>query len=216
LTLRTTEQSKEAKVEPAKAHILIVDDEDALRHLITDHLTHDGFDVDAASCAAEAAEKLIQTPYDVVVTDLVLPDKSGVALLEETLLRSPGTIVIMMTGHATIETAVEAMKKGAYEYLTKPFQLIQLTTIIRNGLTERSLRSESKARSSAVPFIELPEEGIDFQHVVAGIERELIVQSLRRTNGNKKLAAKLLSLKRTTLIEKIKRIGLDERIATSA
>ena len=199
-------------MEPAKVHILIVDDEDALRHLITDHLTHDGFDVDAASCAAEAAEKLIQTRYDVVVTDLVLPDKSGVAVLEETLLRSPGTIAIMMTGHATIETAVEAMKKGAYEYLTKPFQLIQLTTIIRNGLTE----VESKTRSSAVPFIELPEEGIDFQHVVAGIERELIAQSLRRTNGNKKLAAKLLSLKRTTLIEKIKRIGLDDRIATSA
>ena len=60
------------------------------------------------------------------------------------------------------------------------------------------------------PLIEIPEEGINFQNVVTDMERELILQSLRRTNGNKKLAAKLLNLKRTTLIEKIKRIGLRE------
>src|SRR5437899_3275908 len=67
-----------------------------------------------------------------------------------------------------------------------------------------------------VPFIEIPEEGINFQNVVTDMERELILQSLRKTNGNKKLAAKLLNLKRTTLIEKIKRIGLVEHMAVSA
>ena len=67
-----------------------------------------------------------------------------------------------------------------------------------------------------VPFIEIPEEGINFQNVVTDMERELILQSLRKTNGNKKLAAKLLNLKRTTLIEKIKRIGLGEQVAASA
>jgi len=61
-----------------------------------------------------------------------------------------------------------------------------------------------------VPLIEIPEEGINFQNVVTDMERELILQSLRKTNGNKKLAAKMLNLKRTTLIEKIKRIGLGE------
>ncbi len=67
-----------------------------------------------------------------------------------------------------------------------------------------------------VPLIEIPEEGINFQNVVTDMERELILQSLRKTNGNKKLAAKLLNLKRTTLIEKIKRIGLGEQVAVSA
>ena len=67
-----------------------------------------------------------------------------------------------------------------------------------------------------VPLIEIPEEGINFQNVVTDMERELIVQSLRKTNGNKKLAAKLLNLKRTTLIEKIKRIGLRQNITASA
>jgi len=66
------------------------------------------------------------------------------------------------------------------------------------------------------PLIEIPEGGINFQNVVTDMERELILQSLRKTNGNKKLAAKLLNLKRTTLIEKIKRIGLGEQVAASA
>jgi len=63
---------------------------------------------------------------------------------------------------------------------------------------------------SYVPFIEIPEEGINFDDIVTDMERELILQSLRKTKGNKKMAAKLLNLKRTTLIEKIKRIGLRE------
>jgi len=67
---------------------------------------------------------------------------------------------------------------------------------------------QSRDASTYVPLIEIPEEGINLQNVVTDMERELISQSLRRTNGNKKLAAKLLNLKRTTLIEKIKRIGL--------
>ena len=67
-----------------------------------------------------------------------------------------------------------------------------------------------------VPLIEIPEEGINFTNVVTDMERELILQSLRKANGNKKLAAKLLNLKRTTLIEKIKRIGLTEHMAASA
>jgi transcriptional regulator with PAS, ATPase and Fis domain len=75
---------------------------------------------------------------------------------------------------------------------------------------------QNRDSSSHVPMIEIPEEGINFQNVVTDMERELILQSLRRTNGNKKLAAKLLNLKRTTLIEKIKRIGLLEQMSASA
>ena len=77
-------------------------------------------------------------------------------------------------------------------------------------------RINNREALNYVPFIEIPEEGINFQNVVTDMERELILQSLRKTNGNKKLAAKLLNLKRTTLIEKIKRIGLGEQVAASA
>jgi transcriptional regulator with PAS, ATPase and Fis domain len=75
---------------------------------------------------------------------------------------------------------------------------------------------ENRESSNLVPLIDIPEEGINFQNIVTDMERELILQSLRKTNGNKKLAAKLLNLKRTTLIEKIKRIGLHENMTVTA
>jgi DNA-binding NtrC family response regulator len=75
---------------------------------------------------------------------------------------------------------------------------------------------QSRDGMNYVPMIEIPEEGINFTNIVNGMERELIVQGLRKAKGNKKLAAKLLNLKRTTLIEKIKRIGLTEHMSTAA
>ena len=87
-------------MEPTKPHILVVDDEADLRRLIVEHLTLEGFDVESASSAEDAAEKMTRTAYDVVVTDLVLPGKSGVDLLEDTLVRSPGTIVTARTDRA--------------------------------------------------------------------------------------------------------------------
>ncbi len=86
----------------------------------------------------------------------------------------------------------------------------------RTGIVPADLPHQIQAKTqNSTPFVEIPDEGIDFQTVVTDMERELITQSLRRTNGNKKLAAKLLSLKRTTLIEKIKRIGITESITTA-
>ncbi len=131
-------------MEQTKEHILVVDDEEDLRQIIVELLTLEGFDVESAATAEEASEKLARTAYDVLVTDLMLPGKSGVDLMEETLVRSPETIVIMMTGYATIETAVDAMKKGAYDYLSKPFKLIELPVMIRKGLTESRLRFENQ------------------------------------------------------------------------
>ena len=135
-------------MEPTKPHILVVDDEADLRRLIVEHLTLEGFEVESASSAEDAAEKMTRTAYDVVVTDLVLPGKSGVDLLEDTLVRSPGTIVIIMTGYATIETAVDTMKKGAYDYLGKPFKLIELPIMIRKACGSASVPTMSSARPS--------------------------------------------------------------------
>jgi transcriptional regulator with PAS, ATPase and Fis domain len=87
------------------------------------------------------------------------------------------------------------------------------TAILPSDLPEEIQRRDPL---NFVPLIEIPEEGINFQNVVTDMERELILQSLRKTNGNKKLAAKMLNLKRTTLIEKIKRIGLGQNIIASA
>ena len=90
------------------------------------------------------AEKLSQTPYDVLITDHNLPGKTGVELLEEMLLRYPETIGIIITGYGTIETAVSAIKKGAFNYLAKPFKLVELPIMVRKGLKERQLRFENQ------------------------------------------------------------------------
>ena len=86
----------------AKEQILVVDDEEDLRHSIVEILTLDGFEVDQAGSAEEAAEKLSQTAYDVLITDHNLPAKTGVELLEDTLIRYPEMIGIVITSFGTI------------------------------------------------------------------------------------------------------------------
>src|SRR3989449_10388074 len=127
-----------------REQVLVVDDEEDLRKAIVDILTLDGFEVDQAGSAEEAAEKLSQTAYDVLITDHNLPGKTGVELLEESLVRYPEIIGIIITGYGTIETAVNAIKKGAYNYLTKPFKLVELPVMVRKGLKERNLRFENQ------------------------------------------------------------------------
>src|SRR5437899_3536748 len=127
-----------------KEQVLVVDDEEDLRKAIVDILTLDGFEVDQAGSAEESAEKLSQTAYDVLITDHNLPGKTGVELLEESLVRYPEIIGIIITGYGTIETAVSAIKKGAYNYLAKPFKLVELPIMVRKGLRERQLRFENQ------------------------------------------------------------------------
>ena len=127
-----------------REQVLVVDDEEDLRKAIVDILTLDGFEVDQAGSAEEAAEKLSQTAYDVLITDHNLPGKTGVELLEESLVRYPEIIGIIITGYGTIETAVSAIKKGAYNYLAKPFKLVELPVMVRKGLKERHLRFENQ------------------------------------------------------------------------
>jgi len=128
----------------AKEQILVVDDEEDLRQAIVEILTSDGFEVCGVATAEQAQEMLSQTPFDVLITDDNLAGKSGVDLLEETLYRYPETVGIVITGFGTVETAVHAIKTGAYNYLSKPFKLIELSIMVRKGLRERTLRFENQ------------------------------------------------------------------------
>jgi DNA-binding NtrC family response regulator len=131
-------------MDPSREQILVVDDEEDLRTNIVDILTLEGFEVDHAASAEEAAEKLSQTPYDVLIADHNLPGKTGLELLEESLYRYPEIIGIIITGFGTIETAVNAIKKGAYNYLAKPFKVVELPIMVRKSLQERKLRFENQ------------------------------------------------------------------------
>ncbi len=124
--------------------VLVVDDEDYIREVVRQALQSPGFEVEEAPDGQMALSMIRNFPYDVIITDLKLPGLAGEALLEEAISLYPETVVIIMTGFGTIQSAVEAMSKGAYWYLAKPFQLSDLVMQVERGLKERRLESENE------------------------------------------------------------------------
>ncbi len=132
------------RAEPKEdAKILVVDDEIYMREIVRGALQDAGFAVEEAEDGISAIQMIRRYPYDVIVTDLRLPGAPGESVLEEAVSIFPETIVIIMTGFGNIQTAVEAIRRGAYDYLPKPFQLDELVMRVEKGLQERKLRSEN-------------------------------------------------------------------------
>ena len=124
--------------------ILIVDDEDYMREVVRQALENANFEVDEAADGKAGLAMVRQCPYNVIITDLRLPGLTGEALLEEALSLFPETVVIVMTGFGNIQSAVEAMRRGAYDYLPKPFQLAELVLRVEKGLEEQKLKSDNQ------------------------------------------------------------------------
>ncbi|MEJ2110763.1 MAG: sigma-54 dependent transcriptional regulator [Acidobacteriota bacterium] len=124
--------------------ILIVDDEECVRDPFRQALEFADFEVDEAADGQSALEMIRKCPYNVIVTDVRLPGLTGDKILEEAITLFPETIVIVMTGFGDIQSAVDAMRKGAYDYLQKPVQLDQLVVRVEKGLEEQHLRTENR------------------------------------------------------------------------
>ncbi len=122
--------------------ILVVEDEDKLRRVIQLHLESAGFEVDGTATAEQALP--LATVADLVITDLRLPGMDGLQLIQQLQTRGIPAAVIVMTAHGSVETAVEAMKLGAADFLQKPFSLDHLTTIVEKVLAIQSLRNENQ------------------------------------------------------------------------
>ncbi|HEX6775099.1 MAG TPA: sigma-54 dependent transcriptional regulator, partial [Methylomirabilota bacterium] len=127
----------------AKARVLIVDDEKSMRDLLSITLEKEGYDVSSATGGETAIEMLHRDSVDVVITDLRMPKVDGLQVLRAAKEISPDTTVIMITAVASTESAVEAMKLGAYDYITKPFKLDEVNLIVRNALERKRLRDEN-------------------------------------------------------------------------
>jgi len=126
-----------------KARVLVVDDEKSMRDLLSITLEKEGYDVQTAAGGEPAIEMLHRDPVDVVITDLRMPKVDGLQVLRAAKEISPDTTVIVITAVASTETAVEAMKLGAYDYLTKPFKLDEANLIVRNALERKRLKDEN-------------------------------------------------------------------------
>jgi two-component system response regulator PilR (NtrC family) len=124
-------------------HLLFVDDEPALRRLMAERLAERGFDVVEADSGEKALELLHQFAFDIVITDLRMPGMDGTQVIEAARERYPGIVAIVITGFGTVKDAVEAIKRGASDFIAKPFQFDELIHVLQKALEQRRLTSEN-------------------------------------------------------------------------
>ena len=126
------------------ANILIIDDEKAIRKTLSEILIYEGYKIEEASDGEEGLKKFAETAFDVVICDIKMPRLDGIEFLERSKKVNPDVPVIMISGHGNIDTAVEAVKKGAFDYISKPPDLNRLLITLRNALDRQSLVTETK------------------------------------------------------------------------
>jgi DNA-binding NtrC family response regulator len=124
--------------------ILVVDDEEVIRDVLGTLLEKDGYEVGVASTAGEAIALFEAEPYDVVLLDLMLPDRPGLDLLREIRRQDPDAVVVIVTAYSSIEGAIEAMRDGAFHYIPKPFQNQEVLLTVRKGSEARRLTEENR------------------------------------------------------------------------
>lgn len=126
------------------ADILVIDDEVAIRKTLGEILSFEGYKIHEAADGEEGLQMFSEKKYDLVLCDIKMPKMDGMEFLEKATTTSPDVPVVMISGHGTIETAVEAVKKGAYDFISKPPDLNRLLITVRNALDKGSLVTETK------------------------------------------------------------------------
>src|SRR5215468_11240141 len=144
---------------PEKKQILVVDDEANLRKVLSAQLTRDGYEVHVAEDGEAGLAFLKEHHIDLVITDLRMPKVDGMDLLRAALRDDPSRPVVMLTAHGTVDNAVEALKTGAFDYLTKPFDQNEVRVIVKKALRTRDLASADATRDTADAVAVPPKEG---------------------------------------------------------
>jgi len=124
--------------------ILVVDDERSIRNTLKDILEYEKYEVDLAEDGIKALDKVKTANYDIILCDIKMPGMDGIEVLEKLVEYIPDTPVVMISGHGNIDTAVESIKKGAFDYIEKPLDLNRLLITIRNAMDKSNLVSETK------------------------------------------------------------------------
>jgi two-component system response regulator PilR (NtrC family) len=127
------------------ASVLVIDDEEIMREILDALLTREGYHVRLASSGAEGIDLARSTPFDAAVVDLMMPGLDGLATLEELRKIDEDLPVLMITAFASVETAISAMKHGAFDYVTKPFKNDEVLVAVRNAVERRQLKAENTA-----------------------------------------------------------------------
>ncbi len=202
--------------------VLVVDDEEPLRRLLKKELARKGFLVDAANDGDAALKMLGEDVYDVVLVDIVMPGIDGISLIKKIKEDPDSPVVIVLTGKATVETAVEAMKNGAFDYFTKPYKLDELIIIINRAyeygrtVLKKLLQQELVRKESPAEFIGrsrqlndilalirkvAPTDSTAFIHGESGTGKELIANTIWRYSRRSSLP--FIALNCATLSENL-------------
>ena len=138
-----------------KANILLVDDEEPVAELISSALSGQGYKVSVAFNGEDGIEKIKGEKFDLVIMDIMMPGMDGITALGEMKKVDPEVEVIMATGHGTMGTAIQSMRKGAFDYLHKPFQIKELFAVVEKALEKRKFNDITKAIFSTIKSEEL-------------------------------------------------------------
>ena len=133
-----------------KETVLVIDDEEVMREILDSLLTQEGYRVKLASTGGEGVEILGREPVDLAIVDVMLPDKSGIDVLDDLKRTDPEIVAVMITAFASVETAIEAMKRGAFDYITKPFKNDEVKVVVANGIKQRRLVDENRTLKQAL------------------------------------------------------------------
>lgn len=191
-----------------KPKILIVDDEPVIRDILTEFLSLEGYDIDTAQDGIEAREKILSGKYNVVLSDLKMPNLDGMQLLQFINDRHMHIVPIIMTGYGTVETAIEAMKAGAYDYILKPFKMEDIIRIIDRAVERYNLISENIQLREALSLYHMSEE-MSSKHTPEGIF-ELIINALSEALSPDIIEIYEIQKNRSLKIIKRKNLSSDE------
>ncbi|MEZ5105287.1 MAG: sigma-54 dependent transcriptional regulator [Draconibacterium sp.] len=162
--------------------MLIVDDEESVRDSLYNWFLEDGYDVDSAANAKEALVKIETRNFDIILADIKMPGMDGLEMHRRIKAINSNSIVIIMTAFASVETAVQALKDGAYDYVTKPFDPDDLTHLIRNAAHQISLRNENEILKNKLVSLENIEDIIGNSKSMIKVLRE--VENVAPTNSS--------------------------------
>ncbi len=140
-----------------RPRVLVVDDEKVIRDMLAEFLGMEGYVVKTAEDGVAAVSELRREQFDLVLSDLKMPKMGGIALLEEIAKTSPDALTVIMTGFGTVETAIDAMKRGAYDYVLKPFKLDEVVHVVQRGLEKQRMAAENLRLREALSLYKVSE-----------------------------------------------------------
>jgi response regulator RpfG family c-di-GMP phosphodiesterase len=140
-----------------RPRVLIVDDEKFIRDILADFLGMEGYVVRTAEDGAAALSELNNAHYDLIISDLKMPRMGGIELLDAVHTAAPHALTVIMTGFGTVETAIDAMKRGAYDYILKPFKVEEVIRVVQRGIEKQKLAAENLRLREALSLYKVSE-----------------------------------------------------------